>query len=36
LVEFLNLGRIATTDRRHFGAVKLKLPLELFPEPPAL
>ena len=35
LAELLNLGRIATTDRRHFGAVKLSLPLELLPEPPA-
>ena len=35
LAEILNLGRVATTDRRHFGAVKLALPLELLPEPPA-
>jgi uncharacterized protein len=31
LAEYLGLGRIATTDRRHFGAVKLAIPLELFP-----
>lgn len=34
LAEILNLGRIATTDRRHFGAVRLSLPLELLPESP--
>jgi predicted nucleic acid-binding protein len=31
MAEHLKLGRIATTDRRHFGAVKLALPLELLP-----
>jgi predicted nucleic acid-binding protein len=31
LAEHLNLGRIATTDRRHFGAVVIGLPLELLP-----
>jgi uncharacterized protein len=37
LAEHLGMGRIATTDRRHFGAVKLALPLELLPTetPPA-
>ena len=31
LAEHLALGRIATTDRRHFSAVKLALQLELLP-----
>lgn len=31
IAEHLGLGRIATTDRRHFGAVSLTLPLELLP-----
>lgn len=31
LAEHLGMGRIATTDRRHFNAVKLALPLELLP-----
>ena len=31
LAEHLEMGRIATTDRRHFNAVKLALPLELLP-----
>ena len=31
LAEHLGMGRIATTDRRHFGAVRLTLPLELLP-----
>jgi uncharacterized protein len=31
LAEHLQLGRIATTDRRHFGAVEVSLPLELLP-----
>jgi uncharacterized protein len=36
LSEHLKLGRIATVDRRHFGAVRLSVPLELLPsEPPA-
>jgi uncharacterized protein len=36
LAEHLGTGRIATTDRRHFSAVKLALPLELLPgEPPS-
>jgi uncharacterized protein len=35
LAERLGLGRIATTNRRHFGAVRLAIPLELLPsEPP--
>jgi predicted nucleic acid-binding protein len=29
LAEELKLSRIATTDRRDFGAVKLALPIEL-------
>jgi predicted nucleic acid-binding protein len=36
LAEHLVLGRIATTNRRHFGAVKLALPLELLPAEPPL
>jgi predicted nucleic acid-binding protein len=35
LAEDLGLGRIATTDRRHFGAVRLSIPLELLPAKPA-
>jgi predicted nucleic acid-binding protein len=35
IAEHLKLGRIATTDRRHFGAVRLSVPLELLPEEPA-
>ncbi|HEX9944540.1 MAG TPA: PIN domain-containing protein [Thermoanaerobaculia bacterium] len=37
LAEHLGMGRIATTDRRHFNAVRLALPLELLPTeaPPA-
>lgn len=31
LAEHIGLGRIATTDRRHFGAVKLEIPIELLP-----
>ena len=31
IAEHLQLGRIATTDRRHFGAVEVSLPLELLP-----
>jgi predicted nucleic acid-binding protein len=31
LAEDLKLGRIATTDRRHFGAVEVAVPLELLP-----
>lgn len=34
LAEDMGLGRIATTDRRHFGAVKLSIPLELLPADP--
>jgi predicted nucleic acid-binding protein len=34
LAEDLSLGRIATTDRRHFGAVRLSIPLELLPAEP--
>lgn len=33
--EHLQLGRIATTDRRHFGAVEVAVPLELLPAGPA-
>lgn len=29
--EHLGLGRVATTDRRHFGAVQVAVPLELLP-----
>lgn len=29
--ETLGLGRVATTDRRHFGAVSLRLTLQLLP-----
>jgi predicted nucleic acid-binding protein len=32
MAEHLKLGRIATTDRRHFSPVKLSVPLELLPE----
>lgn len=31
LAEHLELGRIATTDRRHFGAVEVSRPLVLLP-----
>lgn len=31
VAEQLQLGRIATTDRRHFGAVEVSMPLELLP-----
>lgn len=31
LAEHLQLGRIATTDRRHFAAVEVALPLILLP-----
>lgn len=31
IAEDLDLGRIATTDRRHFGAVKATVPLSLLP-----
>lgn len=31
IAEHLGLGRIATTDRRHFAAVKVGVPLELLP-----
>ena len=34
LAEHLGLGRIATTDRRHFGAVEISIPLELMPDGP--
>jgi uncharacterized protein len=34
VAEHLGLGRIATTDRRHFGAVEIAVPLELVPDPP--
>lgn len=34
LAESLNLSRIATTDRKHFGAVKIGVALELVPETP--
>jgi predicted nucleic acid-binding protein len=34
LAEHLGMGRIATTDRRHFGPVRLSVPLELLPEEP--
>jgi uncharacterized protein len=34
IAEELGLGRIATTDRRHFPAIAAKLPLELVPDPP--
>jgi predicted nucleic acid-binding protein len=32
MAEHLKLGRIATTDRRHFSPVRLSVPLELLPE----
>ena len=32
MAEHLKVGRIATTDRRHFSTVKLSVPLELLPE----
>lgn len=32
IAERLGLGRIATADRRHFGAVRIDIPLELVPE----
>jgi predicted nucleic acid-binding protein len=31
IAEHLGLGRIATTNRRHFGVVRLAIPLELLP-----
>lgn len=31
VAEHLGLGRIGTTDRRHFGAVKGTIPFELLP-----
>ncbi|MBV8202121.1 MAG: PIN domain-containing protein, partial [Acidobacteria bacterium] len=31
MAEHLQLGRIATTDRHHFGAVEVSVPLELLP-----
>ena len=34
LAEHLGVGRIATTDRRHFSPVKLAIPLELLPSGP--
>ena len=34
VAEDVGLGRIATTDRRHFSAVTAAVPLELVPEPP--
>jgi predicted nucleic acid-binding protein len=34
LAEHLGMGRIATTDRRHFSPVRLAVPLELVPEEP--
>lgn len=34
VAESLRLGRIATTDRRHFGAVEVSVPLELLPGNP--
>lgn len=35
LAEHLKLGRIATTDRRHFGGVKVAISLELLPPEPS-
>lgn len=35
IAEELGLGRIATTDRRHFTAVAAAIPLELLPAAPA-
>jgi predicted nucleic acid-binding protein len=35
VAEELGLGRIATTDRRHFTAITAAIPLELLPEAPA-
>jgi predicted nucleic acid-binding protein len=32
IAEHLDIGRIATFDRRHFGAVQLRMPLTLLPE----
>ena len=34
IAEELGLGRIATTDRRHFPAVEAEIALELVPDPP--
>jgi hypothetical protein len=34
LAEHLGMGRIATTDRRHFTPVRLEVPLELLPQEP--
>ncbi len=31
IAEELRIGRIATTDRRHFGAVEARIPLVLLP-----
>ena len=31
IAEHLDIGRIATFDRRHFGAVQLRVPLTLLP-----
>lgn len=31
IAEGLGIGRIATTDRRHFNAVQAKIPLTLLP-----
>lgn len=31
LAEQLRIGRIGTTDRRHFAAVQVEIPLELLP-----
>lgn len=35
VAEELGLGRIATSDRRHFPAVTAAIDLELLPDPPA-
>lgn len=34
LAEHLGVGRIATTDRRHFTPVRVGVPLELYPAEP--
>jgi predicted nucleic acid-binding protein len=34
LAEHLEIGRIATTDRRHFSPVRLSIPLDLLPQGP--
>lgn len=31
IAEAMGIGRIATTDRRHFGAVEARIPLTLLP-----